>query len=176
MGIEFQETNLDEVLLECGSNEIEMGENAEALTDCEEINRNKMKCTIDTEDTVLVSYDDGEKVKCRFRVTDLAGNEAVTRAYYLDIDQTDPEIKYFEYTINKRMATFILDIEEENFKQVYYIDDDDERETKKRLCNKLKDGRCYTKKRFNPGDYSLTIYVEDKAGNIAEDYAEISTY
>ena len=37
-----------------------------------------------------------------------------------------------------------------------------------RLCLRLKDGICETKKIFSSGDYNLTVSIKDEAGNVIE--------
>jgi len=177
--IEFQEENLETVAILYGTNELEMKNNEILLdidTDCEDEDRNTKKCTINLWNE-LSTYD-GERIKYRFNIIDTAENSAVSRTYYLEVDQTLPYTEYFEDPIPSKQGSvaFILDITEENFKEVYYTDDNDERQTKKRMCNRLKDGRCYTKKRFSPGEYFLTIHVVDQAGNEELEYTDFLVY
>ena len=64
-----------------------------------------------------------------------------------------------------RYIYFEFDVTEKNFDEITYIDWNDRRPRERRLCSRLRDGRCEKKKSFRRGEHNLTIYIKDKAGN-----------
>jgi len=174
-GIDFEEKNLDEVLLQYGSNEAEMNSNeisADTNSDCESTGEDNQRCVFRVPGS-MANYE-GEKIKYRIIVADKAVNEA-SKTEFFEVDQTAPEIKFSDYVVRQRTVDFVLDIFEKNFQEVYYTDDNDAAGTKRRICSVLKYGRCFKTKTFGPGDYAFTIHVVDKAGNEAVESLDIST-
>jgi len=65
-----------------------------------------------------------------------------------------------------RYIYFSFNVTEENFDEVGYTYIDSRgKERTRRLCSRLKDGICETKKSFRKGYYELNLLISDDAGN-----------
>jgi len=65
-----------------------------------------------------------------------------------------------------RYVYFDINIDEINFDEVvYFYEDSKGKLREKRLCSRLKDGRCIAKKSFRDGEVLLNIQINDEAGN-----------
>lgn len=111
---------------------------------------------------------ENQEIKYFFQVEDVVGNIGTSREYALTVDTIPPFIEDSSYIelISFRRVEFFLNITEKNFQEVYYIDLNDPRQTKRRLCSRLKDGICEVTRFFRLGSYELLIIVEDRAGNV----------
>ncbi|MBI2629248.1 thrombospondin type 3 repeat-containing protein [Candidatus Pacearchaeota archaeon] len=109
---------------------------------------------------------DGQEVKYKFTITDLAGNIGESREIPINVDTTPPIINYINKTIDNKRVKFTINISELNLDSVKYIDNSDSRPKWKLLCSRLKEGNiCERKITFKPGTHNLTIRAVDKAGN-----------
>jgi len=52
-----------------------------------------------------------------------------------------------------------------NFDEINYIDLSDKRPREKRLCLRLRDNICETRKSFRKGEHNLATNILDDAGN-----------
>jgi len=131
---------------------------------CCDYKREKMKCEFKVD---LGDYD-LEEIEYWFVLEDILGNTDKSRAEDLEVDLSKPVINSFDYTIDGRRVNFVLDIEEKNFDEVNYIDRTDNKARWKKLCTKLKRGKCEKRKMFGKGDHKIDIQVVDEAGNKEE--------
>ncbi|MDO8467361.1 MAG: hypothetical protein Q7S56_00220 [Nanoarchaeota archaeon] len=116
----------------------------------------------------LFSYD-GQEIPYYFVLEDMAGNVVQSKETFIKIDVTDPIVNVLNYTMDKTRVSFMFNITENNFDEISFIDDNDRNPRETRLCSRLKDGICETKRSFREGLHHLTIYVKDDAGNSIEE-------
>lgn len=122
--------------------------------------------------SVDLSAYDGDMIEYWFEIEDEAGNIEQSRRIVVEADTTAPVSHFFDYEVQGRGVEFVFEIEDKNFDQITYIDGRDIRPSEKRLCSRLKNGRCSLRKSFRRGSHQLDIYVYDEAGNsfqIADD-------
>ena len=88
----------------------------------------------------------------------------------VDIDDERPVLVDFDYSINHKKVTFNFEVEEDNFKQIFYRD---VAECSRRyikydtLCKRLSsNGKCFAVRDLCIGEHHMQITVVDKAGNI----------
>jgi hypothetical protein len=161
--VEFQEANPVSLILSYGNNVTGYRNSELNLNGCEE-KRTKKICNT----TVNLEDYDGQEVEYWFNITDIVGNMDESKKRKLDVDVSKPIIENFNFTINKKYVTFLLNISEPNFDNVNYIDNSDLKPRWKLLCSTLKKGVCKKKISFRVGNHDLTIQVLDKAGNSVE--------
>ncbi len=130
------------------------------LSDCIEEGR-RMSC----ESNVNLSNFDGNEIFYWFNISDTVGNFDMSRLIRLDVDVSKPVINSFNFSINGRRARFILDITENNFDFINFIDLTERRPREKRLCSRLNVGICDKTVVFRAGRHELVISVFDEAGN-----------
>ena len=138
---------------------------------CMNNGRGKHTCDISVD---LDDYDEKE-IQYRFELTDIAENVAISkRPIFLDVDISDPIVlnpdSFWEQGVGRynRYIYFDIEIDEPNFDELSYTYVDYRGRTReKRLCSRLKEGRCTVKKSFRKGDQVLDVQVVDEAGNMA---------
>jgi len=164
--IEFQEENPSELFVNYGNNIVGFrNAQVDIEKDCQLIKgrSGKYGCNFDVD----VEDYDGQKIEYWFNITDIAGNIDESKHITLDVDTSSPVINNPTdfYTINGRYVYFSINITEENFDSVDYIDLSDSRPRWRRLCSRLSNGFCEKKKNFRDGNHVVDIQVTDKAGN-----------
>lgn len=125
------------------------------------VEKNKYDCATSAN---LGEYN-GEQLTYWFAVGDRAGTETLSKKVKLPVDTVFPVISDVTYTLKKRVATVVLNITEQNFLEVRYVNDNDARGTERKLCSSLKKGACSGKITLYPGMNNIDFIVEDKAGN-----------
>jgi len=100
-----------------------------------------------------------------FEVIDKAGNNKTTMQAEVYIDTTAPKLISFENQTNRRRVKFVIELEEENLEEVYYVDKNEFNPQNEKLCSRLRYGRCTATKSFKSGAHNLDIIAVDKAGN-----------
>jgi len=166
--VEFQEDSPVLVVFNYGVEE-DMLELNVSLGGCI-INDDKYTCDI----SVNLSYYDGSKINYWFSVKDVAGNVVDSKITELDVDMTAPVLlnsySFWHQGIGRKNKYIYFDmkIDEDNFDEVSYIDWNDNNSRERRLCSRLKNGVCETKRSFRNGDHNLTVYIKDEAGNSVE--------
>jgi hypothetical protein len=162
--VQFQEANVESIFLNYGNEERGWRVKEIVEEECEE-ERSGVKCKTNVD---LSDYD-GEEINYWFNVSDKVKNSGESRPVKLDVDSSAPVINFFNFSDEgRKKIKFVLDITEDNFYKVYYIDNSDIRPRWSILCSRLKNGICETEKRFKLGEHNLTIKVLDKAGNFEE--------
>jgi hypothetical protein len=159
--IEFDEKNPSRLDLNYGNESLTKASNID-LGECFEY-RGKAKCNVEED----LSDFDGSEIEYWFNLTDIIGNNDLSRERSVDVDTTDPVVNEFNYTIDGRRINFFFNISEKNFDAVKYIDYDESRPRERTLCSRLKDGICEKRKTFSRGNHNLTINVYDDADNSA---------
>ncbi len=158
--VNFYESNPKYVALTYGNNESGYRTADVNLSQCS-VKRDTWTCTSYVD---LGDYD-GENVKYWFDVTDLALHSDSSKVKTVAVDFSSPVITNLSYFIDGRRVSFVIDIEEINFKSASYKDLLAEKPKEVVLCRKLKDGQCRAEKRFTRGEHDLLITIEDEAGN-----------
>jgi hypothetical protein len=159
--VEFKEANAVFSWLNYGNKLIGFREAEVNLENCVE-SRGKMKCGVDVD---LSDYD-LQEISYWFNVSDIIGGSDESKVLDLDVDVSAPVIEYFNLYEDGRYTYFEINVSEENFDEVNYVYVDSRgREKTKRLCSRLKEGICETKKRFREGEELLRVEVLDEAGN-----------
>ena len=159
--VEFTENNPSELILHYGTS-ANMKESAFDLEN---------HCTITIRGGLCskqISLDafDGQTINYWFSLQDIAGNTVSSKPLSVSVDGTQPIITNENFwTLEGNKLMIDMAITESNFDGVYYIDSTDRRPKEKRVCSKLKSGKCTTKINFKNGHHEVTFTVKDKAGN-----------
>ncbi len=132
--------------------------------------KEKRKQICSTGEVDLGNYD-GQNIEYWFELEDIAGSKDESRHIWLSVDESAPVLLnpssfwlQGEGRYNKYIY-FNLEIDENNFDEVTYIDWGDRRPRWKRLCSRLRDGECEVKKSFRTGHHIIDVQINDKAGN-----------
>lgn len=163
---EFVEMNPETLTLTYGNDGTGFRDADVNLDNCTE-NRGRQYCTVDVD---LDDYD-GEDIEYWFELEDISGKIAQSRATELSVDITSPELVNsddFWYQGEGRYQRYIyfdLEIDEVNFDQVTYIDNEDSRGRERRICSRLRDDRCIKRVSFRTGHHELDVQITDEAGN-----------
>jgi hypothetical protein len=161
--VKFKEENPESLVLNYGN--LRTGYGAYSLDLGEEcvLDRGKQLCSANVN---LEEYD-GEEVEYWFEIRDIAGNSKATRNTNVNVDIRKPEILEFGYEIDRRRVEFRIEIDEENLKDVTYIDYSDSRPRLRKLCSsRLRDEVCIKKTgNLREGFHEIDVFVNDKAGN-----------
>lgn len=168
--VEFTEDNPKNLVLYYGINDI-ITYNVN-LSECD-YNKNYI-CYA----RVNLSGFDGKKIVYWFKLEDIAGNIRESKQISSKVDVTNPKILNSDFWSqgtgrNNKNIYFNIEIEEENFAGVFYIDNNQAGKLKT-ICSKIKDNKCVKKLGFNKGSHILDIYVTDKTGNSISKRIEFS--
>ncbi len=134
------------------------------LGDCVPVRTTKMGCTT----AINVDLFHGKEIEYWVTLTDIVGNVGTSRHYDLEVDIVAPVINEFNHEQDGRRMYFTFNITEDNFDEIKYMDNTDTRPRWRRLCSRLRDGICKTRKSFSTGQHDLDIKVLDDAGNYVE--------
>lgn len=157
--VEFNEENPSSLFLNYG-NRSDLRNSEINLSNCIEEGR-RMSC----ESNVNLSNFDGNEIFYWFNISDVVGNFDMSRLIRLDVDVSKPVINSFNYSVNGRRARFILDITENNFDFVNFVDLTERRQRERRLCSRLDEGICDRTIVFREGRHDIVISIFDEAGN-----------
>lgn len=165
----FKEDNPVELKLFYGNDVVGLNVDVKDVNgDCY-LKRGKHYCSVDVD---LSGYS-GEDVSYWFELKDIAGNVVDSKKVIVKVDVDEPVIlnsQNFWKQGEGRYAKYIyfnIEIDEVNFDEVsYFYEDSRGRMKEKRLCSRLRDGRCVVKKSFRRGETLLNIQVVDEAGNV----------
>lgn len=119
-------------------------------------------------ENIDLSQFDGKSIYLLFRLTDMK-NTVYSKKVKVRVDTTAPELKDFDYSVNKERVSFMFEASEKNFKEISHKDLNDcgDRDSGF-LCRNLIKGKCSVVKEFCGGTHYLTIKITDKAGNSIE--------
>ncbi|MEM0465928.1 MAG: MopE-related protein [Candidatus Pacearchaeota archaeon] len=128
---------------------------------------------IDKKCYIYVNLSDyhGKEITYGFEIIDIANNSFQKKNLTAIVDVIPPVIEEISYPVIGNYVYFNFKINEENLKEVSYLDSSMEKPKWKILCSVLKSGICRKEQRFKPGYHNLKIRVVDKAGNSV--YGEI---
>lgn len=122
----------------------------------------------------LTSYNN-QDISYYFVLRDIADNVVQSRAAALRVDNSAPIINSLEFTTEGKYANFVIDLTEQNFKKVTYIDYSDSRPKETVLCNRLVNNICEKRVSFKDGGHDVEIKAYDLAGSAATGNAEFFT-
>jgi len=164
--IQFQEANPKSLTIHYNNSLGVTGQkNVNIASDCT-VERGRYTCN----SWIDLSPFNTQDIQYYVELTDLLDQVAVSKKpITLTVDTSDPVINNpgSLYTIDGRYVYFNIDITEENFDEISYLDLNDPRARDRRLCSRLDEGICQAKKSFRNGIYDLRITVLDDAGNSA---------
>lgn len=165
--VQFSEENPVSLMLYYGS--VNPGQDSKELDiqeDCY-IEKSRYYCSTYVD---LEEYD-GEEIEYYFVLEDVAGNIDESRPYELEVDTSPPVLnnpnEFWEQGEGRyqKYIYFDFDITEKNFDEVSYYDYEENKPRWRRLCSRLRDGRCKKRKSFRRGLHVLDIQITDEAGN-----------
>lgn len=109
----------------------------------------------------------GKEIIYNFKVMDIAGNYMDSKNITAIIDTIPPVINNPEtlFRVEGNRVYFKIEVDEDNFKDISYIDPVDRYPSWRVLCSKLTLGICEKMQVFKPGDHELSLRINDKAGN-----------
>ncbi|VVB77926.1 Uncharacterised protein [uncultured archaeon] len=141
-----------------------LGYNSIVKSDCES---GKLK-TCDFGNVDLSEFN-GKSIDLLFKLTDMK-NTVYSKKVSVKVDSVNPVLNDFSYNVSGKKVTFFFDINEKNFKEILYTDNNDcnMREEKGTLCRSLRSGKCSYSKNVCIGTHNFVIDITDKAGNIFE--------
>ena len=158
--VEIKEASPKELKLHYGNSDTGMRESNVNLNNCT-VDKDKRKCGVGVN---LDDYD-GESIEYWFTLKDIADTVAESKHLPLDVDTTDPIIVNLNYTIIAKSVKFDIEVNEDHFNSVEYLDSSVSNPQWKQLCSRLKNNVCSVKKSFSNGDHDLSVQVTDEAGN-----------
>lgn len=165
--INFIESNPENLVLHYGVEDFEITnfsvdgfkETEINLSDCHYFDSGKVHCPV----SVSVDEFDGQEIEYWFELTDIAENVVESKHLKLKVDVSPPVIVNSDFwSQTNNIINFDIEINESNLAHVSYIDNGMK---EKKLCTKLKNGKCEKKVKFKPGHHILDIIIEDLAGN-----------
>jgi hypothetical protein len=133
--------------------------------------RGKTYCDVEVD---LTAYS-GNEIEYWFELTDILDQKDVSKKNELEVDTDKPIIlneNFWEQdSENDKYIYFNIEIEEKNFDQVGYWEEDRGRNKFRRLCSRLDKedrddviGTCEKKKTFRSGDHVLEVVAYDEVG------------
>ncbi len=164
--VQFKEDNPERLTLNYGNDETGFREADVDLDSCL-VERGRSYCDISVD---LDDYD-GQIFFYWFELVDISGKGTESRLVTLAVDITAPELLNGDsfWTQgegrNSRYIYFDMEIDEDNFDEVTFIDNEARRPREKRVCSRLRDGRCVKRVSFRPGHHELDVQIMDEAGN-----------
>lgn len=117
----------------------------------------------------LLSKYNNQDILYYLLLKDIANNNVTSKISMFHVDLTNPVIKNPEsvFSIDGKKIEFYVEVIEENFDKIIYIDNSQSIVKEKTLCTKLTTGYCLKKVSFSQGDHNIIIKVFDKSGNTA---------
>ena len=128
----------------------------------------------DCKTSLGLSQYDSQTIIYWFEIRDIADMTDSSKPIELEVDTTFPLINSLEYFINKRKVDIKINITENNFQDVGFIDSKDKNPKFKRLCLQLSRGMCSKTITLNEGSHDIEVKVSDKSGNTASQNLNIS--
>ena len=176
LSMDFVEMNPKKIVLDCGIvggvRVVEEFDSAWMDENCviNEKKADKRYCEFDVRENI--SQFNGTEISCFFSLVDIANNSYTKGVKKIVVDTTPPVLNNvgdFWYQGGGRYAKYIyfdMNITEANLDEIRYSYIDSRGTLRdKRLCSRLKDGVCSTKKSFRNGETLLGVQIIDDAGN-----------
>lgn len=163
--VEFIEENPKKLTINYGNEETGFRNSELNLDDCS-TDRGKYMCSV-----VLNLNDYDGEISYWFELEDISGKIGKSKVIELIADTKSPILLnrdsfWVQGLGNNKNIYFDLSIDEDNFKEVVYIDNKDRRPSEKRLCTRLIENSCVKKVSFRNGHHEIEIMIRDKAGNV----------
>ncbi len=165
--VEFIEKNPKNLKISYGNEETGFRNSNLDLDECV-ISKGKHICSIDVN---LNDYD-GQNINYWFDLEDISGKTAKSKIIEVSVDAVDPILlnpnNFWSQGegVNIRNVNFNFEINEDNFNEITYIDNEDANRRERKICSKLKENKCVKKISFRNGHHELDIFMKDKAGNV----------
>jgi len=161
--VKFKEVNPINLFLKYGiglyQREIKLDLNEDCYSEKE-----KTYCNTQTN----LSEFDTQFIHYWFELTDIANRTVSSKKLGIQVDTTPPKILNNNsfYIQDRKYIYFDIKIDESNLDEVTYFYKDKRGKIKeKKLCSRLKKGKCEKRKRFNRGEELLNLFIIDEAGN-----------
>jgi len=164
--VQFKEANPEKLTLYYGTSEQPL-----SIASCRDESGKKV-----CETSVNLGGYNGQQIQYYFEIEDIAGNKYKSRAINVKVDTKDPVVNNKDNFFTQgegrysKYINFNIDITEDNFYKVTYVNNNDPRLTERTLCSRLTNGFCVKKQSFLKGHYDLTIIIYDKAGHSSVGY------
>jgi len=172
--VQFQEDNSESLILFYGNSGTGMRNVSLDLGECY-LNKRRYYCDVQVD---LEDYNE-QDIEYWFELVDIAGTSVESKHIWLSVDTVNPilhndnvvggESDSFWHQGEGRYSKYVyfnLNITEPNFDEAVYSYLDSRGKTReKRLCSRLKDGMCKSRKSFRRGHYDLNVEIRDEAGN-----------
>ena len=162
--VEFKEDNPVNLTLYYGNSirikDLDIG------NDCS-ISRGKYSCSV----WVNLTDFDNQEIEYWFELEDIAGNKDESRKREVNVDMTFPVLNnpddFWEMGTGRYddYVYFDMSITEKNFDKVILSYDYRGRTKEKRLCSRLRYGKCETKFKLRDGYTNYQLIIRDDAGN-----------
>ncbi|MEK6914624.1 MAG: hypothetical protein AABW83_03150 [Nanoarchaeota archaeon] len=162
--IQFIEENPKKLIFNYGNEENFRNTDVD-LNECN-MNKGKNICTV----VVNLNDYDGQIIKYLFELEDISGKKVNSKNVELNVDTSLPVLlNPNNFWIqgegdNNKFIYFDMEIDEDNFKEAVYLDNNG-RDLEKKICSRLKDNKCVKKFSFRNGHHELDVVIRDKAGN-----------
>lgn len=174
--VKFQEANPKEIWLNYGNELTGYKTQAVDMNNCSK-HKNTDKYTICKVSVDLSAYDKQE-IEYWFNVSDIADRSDESNPVKLIVDTSAPIVNNPEFfwlqgvgKQNKNIH-FYIDVSEDNFNEISYIDLSDGKSKEKKLCSKIEAGLCEKIVSFSKGSHTVDIMISDKAGNSVSEEIE----
>ena len=164
--VQFKEQNPERLTLVYGNDETGFRDADFDLDACRE-ERGRYYCSI----SVNLDDYDGQIFLYTVELEDISGKGTESRLVTLSVDITAPELVNPDsfWTQgegrNSKYIYFDMEIDEDNFDEITFIDNEARRPREKRVCSRLRDDRCIKRVSFRPGHHELDVQITDDAGN-----------
>ncbi len=158
--LEFMENNPKLLVLHYGNNATGFRSSNTDISKCFS-NRGKYSCNTSIDITSFNNQD----MSYWFELKDIADNSALSKPILLKVDTTLPIITSFNSMIHMNHLILDMNITEQNFASVEYIDHLSSRPSWKVLCTHLSKGSCSNRISLSSGSHDIDIKVSDLAEN-----------
>lgn len=164
--VQFKEQNPERLTLVYGNDETGYRESVVDIDTCR-IDRGRYYCSISVD---LDEYD-GQILLYYFELEDISGKGTESRPVDLSVDITAPVLLnpdtfwYQGEGRNSKYIYFDMEIDEDNFDEITFIDNEARRPREKRICSRLRDDKCIKRVSFRTGHHTLDVQIVDDAGN-----------
>jgi len=166
--IEFKEENPKKLSFYYGNSV--RNKNVDIDKNCKE-KRGKYSCSV----WVNLSDFDNKKIWYWFELIDIAGNKDESKKRKVDVDMTNPVLNnpdsFFE--LDGKYIYFDISITEKNFDKAVLSYEYKGRTKEKRLCSRLRHGKCEKKIRIKDSYKDLKVVIRDEAGNAISERVEM---
>ncbi len=175
--VQFSEENPENLTLYYGLGGVIEKQTAELnIKDCDYIKK-KYYCYVEVD----LSDFNNQDIEYWFELKDMANSVDKSKPIKLSVDTTPPDLindnvlpnqldSFWKHSEeagrDSKYVYFEFNINEPNFDEVVYVYEDSRgREREKKLCSRLKEGKCVKKISFRKGYYNLDVIIRDEAGN-----------